>query len=122
MKKRTRKLTDKKKLVKRYRAVLTLLKNPNCIERGVFSKFPILPPDLRPILKIGDVKAISDLTTLYKVLIQRNIRHGKILLESYGESNPFLIDSKTLVQIAADNLLFYFGSPHTSSSLFFSPH
>jgi hypothetical protein len=105
VKKRTRKILEKKRLVKQYRAVLTLLKNPSCIERGVFDKFPILPPDLRPILQIGDVKAVSDMTALYILLIQRNIRHGKILFESYGESNEFLIDSKTMVQIAADNAL-----------------
>ena len=104
-KKRTRKISDKKRLVKQYRAVLTLLKNPSCIERGVFDKFPILPPDLRPILQLGDVKAVSDMTSLYILLIQRNIRHGKILFESYGESNEFLIDSKTMVQVAADNAL-----------------
>ena len=105
VKKRTRKIADKKRLVKQYRAVLTLLKNPSCIERGVFDKFPILPPDLRPILQLGDVKAVSDMTALYILLIQRNIRHGKILFESYGESNEFLIDSKTMVQVAADNAL-----------------
>ena len=104
-KKRIRKISDKKRLVKQYRAVLTLLKNPSCIERGVFDKFPILPPDLRPILQLGDVKAVSDITSLYILLIQRNIRHGKILFESYGESNEFLIDSKTMVQVAADNAL-----------------
>jgi hypothetical protein len=91
LKKRTRKISDKKRLVKQYRAVLTLLKNPSCVERGVFDKFPILPPDLRPILQLGDVKAVSDMTSLYILLIQRNIRHGKILFESYGESNEFLI-------------------------------
>ena len=105
VKKRTRKIADKKRLVKQYRAVLTLLKNPSCIERGVFDKFPILPPDLRPILQLGDVKAVSDMTALYILLIQRNLRHGKILFESYGESNEFLIDSKTMVQVAADNAL-----------------
>ena len=104
-KKRIRKISDKKRLVKQYRAVLTLLKNPSCIERGIFDKFPILPPDLRPILQLGDVKAVSDMTSLYILLIQRNIRHGKILFESYGESNEFLIDSKTMVQVAADNAL-----------------
>ena len=105
VKKRTRKIADKKRLIKQYRAVLTLLKNPSCIERGVFDKFPILPPDLRPILQLGDVKAVSDMTALYILLIQRNLRHGKILFESYGESNEFLIDSKTMVQVAADNAL-----------------
>ena len=105
VKKRTRKIAEKKRLVKQYRAVLTLLKNPSCIERGVFDKFPILPPDLRPILQLGDVKAVSDMTALYILLIQRNLRHGKILFESYGESNEFLIDSKTMVQVAADNAL-----------------
>jgi hypothetical protein len=45
------------------------------------------------------------MTSLYILLIQRNIRHGKILFESYGESNEFLIDSKTMVQVAADNAL-----------------
>lgn len=71
----------------------------------ILTTLPVLPPDLRPILKMQDQIAASDLNRLYQRILYRNDRLKKF------RKNRTLIDSfpvkfsQKLLQEAVDNLI-----------------
>lgn len=66
---------------------------------------PVLPPDLRPIVKIGGQIAASDLNRLYQRVIYRN-DYLKKFLNDPATSNSYMTKySQRLLQEAVDNLI-----------------
>jgi DNA-directed RNA polymerase subunit beta' len=66
---------------------------------------PVLPPDLRPIIKIGNQIAASDLNRLYQRVIYRNDRLKKFLIDSPTSSSYEIKYVQRLLQEAVDNLI-----------------
>lgn len=65
----------------------------NVVPKAMILKvLPVLPPELRPIMKMADQIATSDLNRLYQRVLYRNERLNKIVLQ-LSESGPFGITS-----------------------------
>jgi DNA-directed RNA polymerase beta' subunit len=71
----------------------------------VLSLLPVLPPDLRPILQIGNQVAASDLNRLYQKVIYRNERLKRFLKDSTSTNSPQIKFAYRLLQEAVDNLI-----------------
>lgn len=80
----------------------------------ILTVLPVLPPDIRPILKLEEGQfAMSDLNKLYQKVIYRNLRLKDFFYSNYiwGYENPFLGFRKVLrfhyrlAQQALDGLL-----------------
>nr|YP_009184748.1 beta' subunit of RNA polymerase [Oogamochlamys gigantea]ALO62810.1 beta' subunit of RNA polymerase [Oogamochlamys gigantea] len=71
----------------------------------ILTNLPVLPPDLRPILRIGNEVAVSDLNRLYQRVVYRNDRLKKFL-KHFGSSHPYEMKyAQRLLQEAVDNLI-----------------
>jgi DNA-directed RNA polymerase beta' subunit len=71
----------------------------------ILTTLPVLPPDLRPILKMQDQIAASDLNRLYQRVIYRNERLKKFR-QNLSIVDPFPLKfSQKLLQEAVDNLI-----------------
>jgi DNA-directed RNA polymerase subunit beta' len=74
-------------------------------ESIVLTNLPVLPPDLRPILKISGEVAASDLNRLYQRVVYRNDRLKKFL-KHFGSSHSYEMKyAQRLLQEAVDNLI-----------------
>nr|QIZ74060.1 RNA polymerase beta' subunit [Stigeoclonium sp. FACHB-2430] len=71
----------------------------------VLSLLPVLPPDLRPILQIGNQVASSDLNRLYQKVLYRNERLKRFLKDSTSTNSPQMKFAYRLLQEAVDNLI-----------------
>nr|QIZ74373.1 RNA polymerase beta' subunit [Draparnaldia mutabilis] len=71
----------------------------------VLSVLPVLPPDLRPILQIGNQVASSDLNRLYQKVLYRNERLKRFLKDSTSTNSPQMKFAYRLLQEAVDNLI-----------------
>nr|QJA26174.1 beta' subunit of RNA polymerase [Fritschiella tuberosa] len=71
----------------------------------VLSLLPVLPPDLRPILQIGNQVAASDLNRLYQKVIYRNERLRRFLKDSTSTNSAQIKFAYRLLQEAVDNLI-----------------
>jgi DNA-directed RNA polymerase beta' subunit len=69
----------------------------------ILNVLPVLPPDLRPIMKMADQIATSDLNRLYQRVLYRNERLNKIVLQ-LSESNLLGISS-SLYRTGSTDLL-----------------
>lgn len=70
----------------------------------IIKYLPVLPPNLRPILKLQDKTIITtDLNLLYAKIIETNNKIIKLRKMSVTEN--FLNNEKTLLQEAVDNLI-----------------
>lgn len=70
----------------------------------VIKYLPVLPPNLRPILKLQDKTIItSDINLLYAKIIEINNKITKLRKMSVPES--FLNNEKSLLQEAVDKLI-----------------
>jgi len=71
----------------------------------ILKNLPVLPPDLRPILKIQNQIAASDLNRFYQRILYRNERLKKFQKDS-GTNQSFEIKyAQRLLQEAVDNLI-----------------
>tara|TARA_B110000046_G_C12990110_1_gene397465 strand:- start:311 stop:1249 length:939 start_codon:yes stop_codon:yes gene_type:complete len=68
----------------------------------VLDFIPVLPPDLRPIVELDDELVISDITELYRRIVDRNNRL-KILNETFN-SHFLIFSEKCLLQESVDSL------------------
>nr|AYQ95034.1 RNA polymerase beta' subunit [Palmellopsis texensis] len=84
---------------------LTFNLNSTSQESMVLTTLPVLPPDLRPIMKIGDQLTDSDLNKLYIKVIQRNDRLKKFLKDSVTSNSYEMKYAQRLLQEAVDNLI-----------------
>nr|YP_009238193.1 beta subunit of RNA polymerase [Chromochloris zofingiensis]AMO01071.1 beta subunit of RNA polymerase [Chromochloris zofingiensis] len=71
----------------------------------ILSILPVLPPDLRPILKLQDQFAASDLNRLYQRVIYRNDRLKKFLKDPATSQSFEMKYAYRLLQEAVDNLI-----------------
>ena len=88
--------------VRRLKIVQLLMRNKRRPEWMMISVLPVLPPDLRPVLQMGDNLIVaSDLNTLYQRVIYRNNRHYKGRFLDFH----FVSSIHRLVQDAVDRLI-----------------
>ncbi len=71
----------------------------------VLTVLPVLPPDLRPIVKMGNQIAASDLNRLYQRVIYRNDRLKKFLKDATTNGSYEMKYAQRLLQEAVDNLI-----------------
>jgi DNA-directed RNA polymerase beta' subunit len=92
-------------LIRRTKLIRTFFRkdsNPNSM---ILTLLPVLPPDLRPIVKIGGQIAASDLNRLYQRVIYRNDRLQKFLKDPATSSSYEMKYAQRLLQEAVDNLI-----------------
>lgn len=105
-KKQLRELCKKRdQLMRRTKLTRKLYRKNSNPESMILSVLPVLPPDLRPILKIGDQIAASDLNRLYQRVIYRNIRLKKFLKDPATAHSSEMKYAQRLLQEAVDNLI-----------------
>ncbi len=76
----TKSETKRRTLLKRLGVVNKFIKSGNRPEWMVLKVLPVLPPDLRPLVMLDGGKLVSsDLNDLYKRLINRNNRLGRVI-------------------------------------------
>ena len=66
---------------------------------------PVLPPELRPVIKMGDQVNIADLNKLYQRVIYRNNRLKKTLKDSSTNQIVEVQYTQRLLQESVDNLI-----------------
>jgi len=76
--------------------------NPNFM---ILRNLPVLPPDLRPILKLQNQIAASDLNRFYQRIIYRNNRLKKFSNDSATNQSFEIQYAHRLLQEAVDNLI-----------------
>lgn len=78
--KQTKSTQARMKLARRLRTIDGFLKSNNSIESLVLKCIPVIPPDVRPLIKLeGGRFATSDLNDLYRRLLYRNLRLKQIV-------------------------------------------
>ena len=91
------------KLVKRLKAIESLLKSENKPEWFMMDVVPILPPDLRPLVPLEAGRfATSDLNDLYRRVINRNNRLRR--LKELNAPEIIIRNEKRMLQEAVDAL------------------
>jgi len=92
-------------LIRRTKVIRKIFRKDSTPESLILSVLPVLPPDLRPIVKMGNQIAASDLNRLYQRIIYRNERLKNFLKDS-ATSNSFEMKyAQRLLQEAVDNLI-----------------
>jgi len=91
------------KLAKRLKVVEAFLKSGNDPENMILSVIPVIPPELRPLVPLdGGRFATSDLTDLYRRVINRNNRLKKLL--ELRAPDVIIRNEKRMLQEAVDAL------------------
>jgi DNA-directed RNA polymerase subunit beta' len=91
------------KLVRRLKVVEALARGGNQPDWMVLRRIPVIPPDLRPIIRLESGNyASSDLNDLYRRILQRNARLKKLLDDQAPEI--ILRNERRLLQQAVDSL------------------
>ncbi|RYX79711.1 hypothetical protein EON70_00610 [bacterium] len=90
------------RITRRLKIVQLLMRSQRRPEWMMISVLPVLPPDLRPVLQMGENLIVaSDLNTLYQRVIYRNNRHYKGRFLDFH----FVSSIHRLVQDAVDRLI-----------------
>ena len=92
-------------LVRRTKLVRKLFIKESKPQDMILSVLPVLPPDLRPIVKMGNQIAASDLNRLYQRVIYRNDRLKKFLKDPATSNSYEMKYAQRLLQEAVDNLI-----------------
>ena len=71
----------------------------------ILKNIPVLPPDLRPILKLQNQIAASDLNRFYQRILYRNERLKKFQKDSVTNQSFEIKYAQRLLQEAVDNLI-----------------
>nr|ALO63380.1 beta' subunit of RNA polymerase [Carteria sp. SAG 8-5] len=95
----------KPKLIRRIKLLQLFEKKKSEPDSTILKVLPVLPADLRPIMKMGDQIAASDLNRLYQRIIYRNDRLKKFLKESVTMNSEVTRFAHRLLQEAVDNLI-----------------
>ena len=95
---------DRAKAVKQLDVVTALINNNRKPTDMIMTRIPVIPPDLRPLVQLeGGRFASDDLNELYRRVINRNNRLGKMIDENAPEI--LLQNEKRMLQDAVDALL-----------------
>ncbi len=98
-------LVELRKDMRLQKLMEALLRGPTNPQRFLLEVIPVLPPDLRPILRLPNgVFAVSDLNTLYRKIIIRNNRYQYFARNLVGE--PMKLE-RHLLQEAVDELMYH---------------
>jgi DNA-directed RNA polymerase beta' subunit len=101
-----KKLSDlRPKLIRRIKLLRLFLKSNLNFDTMLLKILPVLPADLRPIMKLDDQIAASDLNRLYQRIIYRNDRLKKFLKDSVTINSEVTRFAHRLLQEAVDNLI-----------------
>jgi DNA-directed RNA polymerase beta' subunit len=92
-------------LIRRTKLIRKLFRKDSTPESMILSILPVLPPDLRPIIKVGGQIAASDLNRLYQRVIYRNERLKKFLKDPATINSYEMKYAQRLLQEAVDNLI-----------------
>lgn len=92
-------------LIRRTKLVRKLFIKESIPQSTILSVLPVLPPDLRPIVKMGGQIAASDLNRLYQRVIYRNERLKKFLKDPATSHSYEMKYAQRLLQEAVDNLI-----------------
>nr|YP_009237995.1 beta subunit of RNA polymerase [Pseudomuriella schumacherensis]AMO01421.1 beta subunit of RNA polymerase [Pseudomuriella schumacherensis] len=92
-------------LLRRLKMIRKLFKKNSNPFHMILSVLPVLPPDLRPILKLGNQIAGSDLNRFYQRIIYRNDRLKKFLKDPATSQSFAMKFALRLLQEAVDNLI-----------------
>jgi DNA-directed RNA polymerase beta' subunit len=92
-------------LIRRTKLVRKLFIKESAPQATILTILPVLPPDLRPIVKIGGQIAASDLNRLYQRVIYRNDRLKKFLKDPATSHSYEMKYAQRLLQEAVDNLI-----------------
>ena len=91
------------KAIKRLKVVDAFLKSDNKPSDMILDVIPVIPPDLRPMVQLdGGRFATSDLTDLYRRVINRNNRLKRLL--DLGAPEIIVNNEKRMLQEAVDSL------------------
>ena len=105
-KKKLREFFQKRdQLIRRTKLIRKLFRKDSQATSMILSVLPVLPPDLRPIIKIQDQIAASDLNRLYQRVIYRNDRLKKFLKDPATSQSYEMKYAQRLLQEAVDNLI-----------------
>ncbi len=95
---------EKVKVRKRLALVRSMIKADIRPEWMFFTKIPVIPPALRPIVSLGGGRyASSDVNDLYRRVINRNNRLKKLI--KIGAPDVILRNEKRILQEAVDSLV-----------------
>ncbi len=101
---KTKSETKKKKLLKRLKLMESFIESGNKPEWMILQVLPVLPPDLRPLVRLDAGRfATSDLNDLYRRVVNRNNRLGKLL--DLNAPDIIVRNEKRMLQEAVDALL-----------------
>jgi len=90
--------------IRRLKLVRNFIRSKSRPEWMILSILPVLPPDLRPIIKLdGDQVAVSDLNKLYQKVIYRNNRLKRY--KKAKETLTIILYTQRLLQEAVDALI-----------------
>lgn len=92
-------------LIRRTKLIRKLFIKESNPEAMILTVLPVLPPDLRPIVKMGGQIAASDLNRLYQRVIYRNDRLKKFLKDPATSFSYEMKYAQRLLQEAVDNLI-----------------
>jgi len=92
-------------LIRRTKLVRKLFIKESPPQSTILTVLPVLPPDLRPIVKMGSQIAASDLNRLYQRVIYRNDRLKKFLKDPATSNSYEMKYAQRLLQEAVDNLI-----------------
>ncbi len=100
----TKSQTKLKKYNKRLKLIDSLIQSGNKPEWMILKVLPILPPDLRPLVPLdGGRFATSDLNDLYRRVINRNNRLGRLL--ELDAPEIIVRNEKRMLQESVDSLI-----------------
>ena len=100
---KTAKGQKQSRAVKRLKVVSAFIHSDNKPEHMVLEAVPVIPPELRPMVQLdGGRFATSDLNDLYRRVINRNNRLGRLL--SLGAPEIIVNNEKRMLQEAVDAL------------------
>jgi|GEM_PF-2160388 len=92
-------------LIRRTKLVRKLFRKESDPSSMILTVLPVLPPDLRPIVKMGNQIAASDLNRFYQRVIYRNDRLKKFLKDPATSHSYEMKYAQRLLQEAVDNLI-----------------
>nr|AOH77164.1 beta' subunit of RNA polymerase [Dunaliella salina] len=92
-------------LIRRTKLVRKLFRKDSDPSSMILTVLPVLPPDLRPIVKMGGQIAASDLNRFYQRVIYRNDRLKKFLKDPATSNSYEMKYAQRLLQEAVDNLI-----------------
>ena len=98
-------LQERNKLIRRLKLTRVLYQKKVNPESMILSSLPVLPPDLRPIIKMESQVAASDLNRFYQRILYRNERLKKFLKDPATRYSYEMKFTQRLLQESVDNLI-----------------